>query len=76
MPLITRIGLALWGERWLAPMARAVRVDERTVRSWARGRREVPPGVLHELVTLLEAHAGTCRSLAAEITRQQADPSA
>ena len=75
MPLITRIGLALWGERWLAPMARAVRVDERTVRSWARGRREVPPGVLHELAALLEAHAGTCRSLAGEVTSQQPDPS-
>ena len=74
MPLITRIGLALWGERWLAPMARAVRVDERTVRSWARGRRDPPPGVLRELTVLLETHAGTCRDLAAEISRQP-DPS-
>jgi hypothetical protein len=70
MPLITRIGLALWGERWLAPMARAVRVDERTVRSWARGRRDPPPGVLRELGVLLEAHAGMCRELIGEISRQ------
>ena len=74
MSLITRIGLALWGERWLAPMARAVRVDERTVRSWARGRREVPPGVWRELMGLLEAHAGNCRALAAEIASRSDTP--
>jgi hypothetical protein len=70
MSLISRIGVALWGDRWLSPLARAVRVDERTVRAWARGRRDPPPGVLRELAVLLAAHATTCRDLADEIAKQ------
>lgn len=69
MDLIVRIGHALWGDRWMAPLSRAVRVSERTMRAWASGRRPVPSGVLRELAQLLAAHSAACRELAEEAAR-------
>ena len=73
MESIVRAGHLLFGDRWLAPLSRALRVSERTVRYWSTGQRPVPAGALRELAALLEAHAEACRGTAAEIAKD-ADP--
>ena len=73
MESIARAGHLLFGDRWLAPLSRALRVSERTVRYWSTGQRPVPAGALRELAALLEAHAEACRGTAAEIAKH-ADP--
>jgi len=41
----------LFGERWQAPLARAIGVSGRTTRRWAAGQR-VPDGVIDKLVDM------------------------
>lgn len=37
--------VALYGRRWKAPLARALGLNERTVRYWWTGRSPIPPWV-------------------------------
>ena len=39
--LIEQVGLALYGEHWLTPLAAAMGINSRTVRRWAAGQQEV-----------------------------------
>lgn len=41
--LVRRAGVALYGEHWQAPLARALVVDERTMRRVAQAEREGRP---------------------------------
>jgi hypothetical protein len=51
---VRRAGAALYGERWLTPLAMALgNVDPRTVRRWAGGQRPVPPGVRARVVAMV-----------------------
>ena len=48
-------GEALYGARWQTALARALRVDARTVRKWAAGDRAIP-GPAEVAIGLLLAH--------------------
>ena len=51
--LLQQVGQALYGDRWQTDMARALGVNDRTVRRWVSGADEPRPGVytdLHRLV--------------------------
>jgi hypothetical protein len=53
-PLIVEVGQALYGPHWMRELARALDVNERTVRRWAAGEVEPRPGVygaVHELLS-------------------------
>lgn len=41
--LVRRAGIALFGDHWQAPLARAIRVDERTMRRVAKAARDGSP---------------------------------
>lgn len=42
-------GVALFGERWQAPLAEMLGVAPRTMYRWASGQKEIPAGVWPEL---------------------------
>jgi hypothetical protein len=58
MTTLPAIGIALYGEHWQAPMARFLRVSDRTVRRWVLGEHPVPAGAMDELTDQLrQQHA-------------------
>jgi hypothetical protein len=65
--LLQQIGTFFHGEEWQAPLARDLRVNERTMRRWVAGTEEIPRGVWRELNDHLEIYNGTLRSLVAQV---------
>jgi hypothetical protein len=60
------VGLVLWGEdHWRSQLARALVVDVRTVRRWEHDPSLIPPGVLRDMLKLLQVRlAATATPLA------------
>ena len=50
--LLEAAGRALYGDHWVADLAHALDVAERTVRRWLAGQFPIPPGIWPELETL------------------------
>jgi hypothetical protein len=73
-PLIRRLGLALFSERWQSAMAEALAVNIRTVRRWTTGEEEPPPGVWRELADLAIARGVELAALVDEILVRDPDP--
>jgi hypothetical protein len=65
--LLRQIGGFLHGEEWQAPLARDLRVSERTMRRWMAGTEEIPRGVWRDLSSHLEIYNRTLESLVAEV---------
>lgn len=61
--LLHAIGEALWGSRWQTDMAEALKVASRTVRRWASGETDIPPGVWAELTGLMQQRAARLEEL-------------
>jgi hypothetical protein len=47
--LIRRVGVELYGERWITPLSAALAIEPRTVRRWAAGQRQPPAAILQML---------------------------
>lgn len=47
--LLKDAGEALYGPRWQSDIARDLKVSDRTVRRWATGADDLPPGVALDL---------------------------
>jgi len=54
---LVKIGRALHGEDWIAPLARDLDVDLRTAQRWANGTHKVPPRVIDEQLPAICAAA-------------------
>lgn len=54
-PLLNRIGEALFGEHWRAPLSSFLGVNERTIRRWIGNEVAVPPGVWKDIFVKLDA---------------------
>lgn len=64
--LLHDAGEALYGSRWQTEIARALRVSDRTIRRWASGVDDLPPGVALDLWRLCEE-----RMLALDVVRDR-----
>ena len=47
------LGQYLHGERWQSPLSRDLRVNDRTMRHWAKGTQPIPHGVENEIYSLV-----------------------
>ena len=52
--LLIECGEALYGPRWQSEMARDLGVNKRTIGRWLSGASKVPPGILKDLLKLVE----------------------
>lgn len=60
---LEQIGSALYGPRWQSELARALGVNDRTVRRWVSGETPLPDSVLVELRALVAARIEALRRL-------------
>ncbi len=66
--LVTRVGVALFGEAWQSEMARTLNVNPRTVRRWANGDIETPHrGIFKELAGIARKRMDVLEALVAEM---------
>ena len=70
--LIEAIGLALYGERWKAEVARDLAVSRDSVDDWSKGRMRPRTGVWLELEKIRKARAVALEKLAAPIGKAHA----
>lgn len=61
--LLTDCGEALFGSRWQSALARALDVDDRTMRRWVSGENGMPAGVNIDLLRLLTERASDIGAL-------------
>lgn len=62
--LLVEAGEALYGPRWQSELARALDVNDRTVRRWASGAVDMPWGVYLDLLRLTHERASALDGLA------------
>ena len=65
--LLSDVGQALYGPRWQTELSRAIEVSDRTVRRWAAGVDDVPPGVYAEALDLLVEKAAEVDDVIAKV---------
>lgn len=65
--LLVECGEALYGPRWQTDLARDLGIADRTVRRWAAGSQEMPPGAYTDLLRLTQERAGLLDSLAGRL---------
>jgi hypothetical protein len=67
--LLRRVGQALYGQDWKTALARALDVNERSVRRWDDGASPIPGGVRGELLQLVGKRGGELIELQRDLTR-------
>lgn len=68
--LLVECGKALYGPRWQTELARDLGVADRTVRRWASGVRDVPPGLYVDLLRLTQKRGALLDTLSARLREQ------
>lgn len=67
--VLARVGRALYGDQWQTPLARDLNMNERSVRYMAAGDRGISPGIVRDLVTIIEARGAELGALAKDLKR-------
>lgn len=67
--VLIRAGRALFGDNWQTPLARELGVSDRSIRYMTKGERGIPPGIVADLVRILEERGGNLYALAKELKR-------
>ena len=66
------VGEFFYGEQWQAPLARDLRVNERSMRRWLAGAESVPKGVWTDLGSKLSIYQSALGILVNEVNRAAA----
>lgn len=62
--LLIESGVALYGPRWQAELARELGVADRTIRRWVAGTSDVPAGLYVDLLRLTQLRGAALDALA------------
>ncbi len=62
--LFHRAGVALFGAEFVAPLAKALKVEKGSVRKMANGQSRIPPGVWAELEGMAQKRSGELEEVA------------
>lgn len=65
--LLERIGQALYGPQWIAPLARALDNNQRTVARWVSEYSDMPDGLADDLRLLLERRTDELAAVRADL---------
>ena len=69
--LLAETGEALYGPRWQSDLARDLGVSDRTVRRWAAGTHDMPPGVCADLLRLTRGRALLPNAVSKRLEKQR-----
>ena len=72
--LLKQCGEALFGPRWQREMARALNVNDRTMRRWVAGDTQIPVSVLADLERLLVERRKSVHVLISKVQGHNAGP--
>jgi hypothetical protein len=67
--LLKRCGEALYGPRWQSDISRDLGVSDRTIRRWASGSDDVPPGAYLDLLRLCQERAAELEEVIDQLPR-------
>ena len=67
LDLLTRAGLALYGERWKQPLARDLGLSHRMMRYYMAGEYPLPPEAMPKLKAIVVKRARMINALAARL---------
>lgn len=72
--LFSRVGLALWGDKWQTPMSTALGISKATINDWRQGRSSPRAGVWADLLTIARQRAAGLASVIAAIESKKGEP--
>lgn len=72
--LLRRVGEALYGQQWQAPLARDLPVSERHMRRLLAGTTPISPGIAGDLARLCRDRLAELADVAATLDTASADP--
>ena len=74
--IVKRVGQALYGERWQAPLSRDLEITDRTLRNWRSGRYDPPPELTGQLLGLLRRRGKSVADLTLALETMPKPPDA
>ena len=73
--LLSRIGEALYGDRWQTQLAKAFGISSRTVRRWVLYEAQIPWPLLHEILpSLFQAKVEQLTQVCDELVEWRSSP--
>jgi hypothetical protein len=64
---LAEAGQMLFGQHWNSPLSDAINVHIRTVRRWANGTADMPPGAWEDIADLLDKLSADANLMADKI---------
>ncbi|MDP2618606.1 MAG: hypothetical protein Q8P46_00275 [Hyphomicrobiales bacterium] len=66
---LERVGRGLFGDQWQSPLARALDMNERSVRYMLSGERGIHAGIVSDLLAIVEAREAELHEIAKVLRR-------
>ncbi len=71
--LLREAGKALYGEQWQSALARAIGVNERTLRRWVTGKWDMPPSLTGDIAKICVERADALHEMAERLETERVE---